>query len=38
LASALMLLDIGEDGVGFWDFFWGAPGDRQGVMGESPRR
>ena len=23
LANALMLLDIGEDGVGFWDFFWG---------------
>jgi len=23
LASALVLLDIGEDRVGFWDFFWG---------------
>jgi hypothetical protein len=23
LASALVFFDIGEDGVGFWDFFWG---------------
>ncbi len=23
LASALVVFDIGEDGVGFWDFFWG---------------